>query len=64
MRYICLAILILMIFKGFLYLFFPTHIKYLAQKMADIDDLQYKIFGMMLLFFSFVFWVGWLRYQF
>lgn len=64
MRHILLAVLILMIFKGLIYLFCSSHIKYLGQKMADIDPLQYKIFGMLLLFFSFVLWVSWLRYMF
>lgn len=64
MKHILLAILILAVFKGLTYLFFPQGIKFLAQKMADIDDLQYKIFGLLLLFCCFVFWVGYLRHYF
>ena len=64
MKHILLAVLLLMIFKGVIYLFCADHIKYMAQKMADIDSLQYKIFGMVLLFISFVLWVGWLRHMF
>ncbi|MBQ8250417.1 MAG: hypothetical protein IJY92_00715 [Alphaproteobacteria bacterium] len=64
LRHILLAVLILMIVKGFMYFFLADHIKYLAQKMADIDPLQYKIFGLLLFFMSFILWVGWLRYMF
>ena len=64
MKHILLAVLLLMIFKGVIYLFCANHIKYMAQIMADIDPLQYKIFGMILLFISFVLWVGWLRHMF
>ena len=37
MKHILLAVLLLMIFKGVIYLFCANHIKYMAQIMADID---------------------------
>ena len=64
MKHIVAAILILMIFKAFIYIFFPTGVKYLAQKMADIDDLSYKMYGWLLIFMSFIIWLSYLRHQF
>lgn len=64
MKHIVAAILILMIFKGIMYVFFPKGIKYMAQKMADIDDLSYKMYGWLLLFMTLIIWLSYLRHQF
>lgn len=64
MKHIIAALLILMIFKGIIYIFFPKAVKYLAQKMADTDDLSYKMYGWLLLFMSLIVWLSYLRHQF
>ncbi|MBQ3034647.1 MAG: DUF2065 family protein [Alphaproteobacteria bacterium] len=64
MKHIVAAILILFIFRGVTYIFFPKGVKYIAQKMADIDDLSYRMYGWLLLFLSFIIWVSYLRHQF
>ena len=64
MKHIIAAVLILMVFKGITYAFFADHIKYMAQKMADIDSLNYKMFGWLLLFSALIIWLSYLRYQF
>ncbi|MBO7243938.1 MAG: hypothetical protein J6V53_01475 [Alphaproteobacteria bacterium] len=64
MKHIVAALLILMIFKAIIYIFFPNGVKFLAQKMADTDNLSYKMYGWLLIFISLIIWLSYLRYQF
>lgn len=62
MKTLVITILLMMIIKGFIYIFFPLRVRWVSQKLADIEPTQLIIYGILLWTVSLVVWLSWARY--